>query len=167
MLEYRPGLPIAVIEAKREYAIPGKGMQQAKNYAQRLDVPLAYATNGKGIVEDDRDAGHETENLDSFPGPDELWVRYRAFRGLDARLAADGVALPFNRSLRNFDGSVKEPRYYQRTAINPKFSLIASGCTCKTWCFAIFGWWLLGYASLSPRSSNARFWSSVGVVSCW
>ncbi len=127
MLEYRPGLPIAVIEAKREYAIPGKGMQQAKNYAQRLDVSLAYATNGKGIVEDDRDAGHETENLDSFPGPDELWVRYRAFRGLDARLAADGVALPFNRSLRNFDGSVKEPRYYQRTAINRSVAAILGG----------------------------------------
>lgn len=118
VLEYRPGLPIAIVEAKREYAIPGKGIQQAKRYAHLLDVPLAYSSNGKGIVEDDRDRGRETENLDSFPGPDELWARYRAFKGLDAQLAAAGVALPFNRSLRNFDGSVKEPRYYQRTAIN-------------------------------------------------
>lgn len=118
VLEHRPGLPIAIVEAKREFAIPGKGLQQAKRYAHLLDVSLAYSSNGKGIVEDDRDTGRETENLDSFPGPDELWARYRAFKGLDAQLAAAGVALPFNRSLRNFDGSVKEPRYYQRTAIN-------------------------------------------------
>jgi len=49
----------------------------------------------------------------------------------------------------------------------PKFSLVGSVSACKTWCFAVFGWGLLGYASLSSRSSNARFWSSVGVVSCW
>jgi type I restriction enzyme R subunit len=126
-LEYRPGLPVAVVEAKREYAIPGKGMQQAKNYAELLDLPFAYATNGKGIVEDDRGTGRETENLDSFPGPDELWARYRALKGLDAELPANGVALPFNRSLRNFDGSVKEPRYYQRTAINRSVAAILGG----------------------------------------
>jgi RNA polymerase sigma-70 factor (ECF subfamily) len=51
--------------------------------------------------------------------------------------------------------------------LRPKFSLVRSVSACKTWCFAVFGWGLLGYASLSPRSSNARFWSSVGVVSCW
>ena len=51
VLEFEPGVPIAVVEAKREYAIPGKGLQQAKNYAQLLDLPLAYSTNGKGIVE--------------------------------------------------------------------------------------------------------------------
>lgn len=61
MLEYQPGLPIAVVEAKREHAIAGKGMQQAKNYARLLDVPFAYATNGRGIVEDDRDSGRETD----------------------------------------------------------------------------------------------------------
>jgi type I restriction enzyme, R subunit len=57
VLEHRPGLPIAVVEAKREYAIPGKGLQQAKRYAHLLDVPLAYSSNGKGIVEDDREQG--------------------------------------------------------------------------------------------------------------
>jgi len=43
VLEYRPGLPIAVVEAKREYSFPGQRMQQAKNYAQLLDVPLALS----------------------------------------------------------------------------------------------------------------------------
>lgn len=74
MLEHQPGLPIAVVEAERDYAMPGKGMQQAKNYARLLDVPFAYSTNGKGIVEDDRDSGLEKENLDAFPSPDQLWV---------------------------------------------------------------------------------------------
>jgi type I restriction enzyme R subunit len=127
VLEYRPGLPVAVVEAKREYSIPGKGMQQAKNYAELLDVPFAYATNGRGIAEDDRDTGRETENLDAFPSPDQLWLRYRAFKGLAAELAAGGVALPFNRSLRNFDGTVKEPRYYQRAAINRSVAAILGG----------------------------------------
>jgi type I restriction enzyme R subunit len=127
VLEYRPGLPVAVVEAKREYSIPGKGMQQAKNYAELLDLPFSYATNGRGMVEDDRDTGRETENLNAFPTPDELWMRYRAFKGLDVELAADGVALPFNRSLRNFDGTVKESRYYQRTAINRAVAAILGG----------------------------------------
>jgi type I restriction enzyme, R subunit len=130
VLEYRPGVPVAVVEAKREYAIAGKGMQQAKNYARLLDVSLAYATNGKSIVEDDYATGHETENLDAFPDPDDAWARYRAFKGLDDELASTGVALPFNRSLRNFDGSVKEPRYYQRTAINRSVAAILRGDKC-------------------------------------
>ena len=63
----RAGLPVAVVEAKRRVqTIPGKGLQQAKNYAQLLDLPFAYSTNGKGIVEDDRDTGRE-RNLDGFP----------------------------------------------------------------------------------------------------
>jgi type I restriction enzyme R subunit len=124
VLEYRPGVPVAVVEAKREYAIPGKGLQQAKNYAQLLDLPFAYSTNGKGIVEDDRDTGLENDKLVSFPDPEELWSRYRAWRGITKDPVADGVVVPFNRTLRNPDGSVKEPRYYQRTAINRSVAAI-------------------------------------------
>jgi len=127
VLEYRPGLPIAVVEAKREHAIPGKGLQQGKNYARLLDVPFTYATNGKGIVEDDRGTGRETGTLNEFAGPEELWARFRAYKGLDDELSATGVALPFNRSLRNFDGSAKEPRYYQRTAINRTVAAVLRG----------------------------------------
>ena len=127
VLEYQPGLPIAVVEAKREHSIPGQGLQQAKNYAQLLDVPLAYSTNGKGIVEDDRNTGIERANLTSFPSPDVLWARYREWQGIDEAAVAEGLLLPFNRSLRNPDGSVKEPRYYQRTAINRSVKAILSG----------------------------------------
>jgi type I site-specific restriction endonuclease len=90
VLEYRPGVPIAVVEAKREHAIAGKGLQQAKNYARLLDLPFAYATNGKGIVEDDRDTGLETDNLDAFPGPTRtrlLEHRGRGRRPMETRRA--------------------------------------------------------------------------------
>jgi type I restriction enzyme, R subunit len=127
VLEYEPGVPIAVVEAKRAYAIPGKGMQQAKNYAHLLDVPFAYSTNGKGIVEDDRDTGIENDRLAAFPSPAAMWVRYRAWKGIVDDTVAEGLLLPFNRSLRNPDGSVKEPRSYQRTAINRSVEAIMRG----------------------------------------
>jgi type I restriction enzyme, R subunit len=127
VLEYQPGLPIAVVEAKRSYSIPGKGLQQAKRYASLLDVPFAYSTNGRGIVEDDRNTGIERDDLVGFPSPEVLWARYREWRGLDDELVAEGVLLPFNRALRNPDGSVKEPRYYQRVAINRAVRAILDG----------------------------------------
>lgn len=127
VLEYEPGLPVAVVEAKREYAIPGKGLQQAKDYAGLLDLPFAYSTNGKGIVEDDRDTGLENDKLTAFPTPDQLWTRYRAWKGIVDDSVADGLLFPFNRSLRNPDGTVKEPRYYQRTAINRAVEAILRG----------------------------------------
>jgi type I restriction enzyme, R subunit len=127
VLEYRPGLPVAVVEAKREYSIPGKGLQQAKEYARRLDLPFAYSTNGKGIVEDDRDTGLETDGLVGFPGPEELWSRYRSWKGITDDIASEGALQPFNRALRNADGSVKVPRYYQRTAINRAVAAMLGG----------------------------------------
>lgn len=127
VLEYRPGVPVAVVEAKHEYAIPGKGIQQAKNYAQLLDLPFAYSTNGEGIVEHDRDTGVENEKLVSFPGPEELWSRYRAWKGITEDPVANGLVVPFNRTLHNADGSVKEPRYYQQTAINRSVAAILGG----------------------------------------
>lgn len=127
VLEYEPGVPVAVVEAKREYAIPGKGLQQAKNYAELLDLPFAFSTNGKGIVEDDRDTGLESDKLTAFPTPDEIWKRYRAWKGIVDDSVADALLLPFNRDLRNPDGTVKEPRYYQRTAINRAVQAILAG----------------------------------------
>ena len=127
VLEYRPGVPVAVVEAKRGYSIPGKGMQQAKRYAQLLDLPLAYSTNGKGIVEDDRDTGRETEHLPGFSSPADLWARYRSWKGIVDDSVADALVLPFNRALRTPDGGVKEPRYYQRVAINKAVEAIVAG----------------------------------------
>jgi type I restriction enzyme, R subunit len=95
-------------------------------YAQLLDLPLVYSTNGKGIVEHDYDTGVETR-LAAFPSPDEVWRRYRAWKGLVEDEHAAMLVLPFNRALRNPDGTVKEPRYYQRVAIERALQAILRG----------------------------------------
>ena len=72
LLRYRPDFTLAVVEAKPEYKLPADGLQQAKDYAQILDLKFAYATNGHGIVEHDFLTGKDTD-LETFPSPDELW----------------------------------------------------------------------------------------------
>lgn len=117
LLEITPGFPIAVIEAKRLFKLPGDGPQQAMRYAEMLGLGFAYSTNGRGIVEHDYDTGHQHE-VSELPSPEDLWVRYLAWRGILDSTVADDLVLPFNRDLRNPDGTVKSPRYYQTVAIN-------------------------------------------------
>src|ERR1051325_6155962 len=76
VLFIRQNIPIAVVEAKAEYAHPGKGLQQAMQYAEMMGLKFAYSSNGKGIVEHDFLTGMEC-NLETFPSPDELWGRLR------------------------------------------------------------------------------------------
>ena len=71
LLQYTRDFTIAVVEAKAAYKSPGTGLQQAKDYAEVLDLKFAYATNGEGIVEFDYLTGLERE-LDAFPTPAEL-----------------------------------------------------------------------------------------------
>lgn len=73
LLRYRKDFPLAVVEAKAAYKSPSDGLQQAREYAEILDLPFAYATNGHGIVEFDRLTGLESE-IPTFPTPDELWA---------------------------------------------------------------------------------------------
>ena len=46
LLEYRPNLPIALIEAKSAVKDLGAGMQQGLGYAASLDVPFVFSANG-------------------------------------------------------------------------------------------------------------------------
>ncbi|MFD8562428.1 EcoAI/FtnUII family type I restriction enzme subunit R [Streptosporangium canum] len=125
-LEYRPGVPIAVVEVKRTSIKADDGIEQAKRYAKKLQVPFAYATNGIEIWEIDLDAGTITK-IDSYPAPDELWTRYRRARGLDEGLATDLVLTPFDQTLKNWDNTPKVPRYYQRLAVNKTVEAIGRG----------------------------------------
>ncbi len=125
VLCYKPNIPIAVIEAKSNRRSMGAGMQQALDYAEKLNAPFAITSNGDGFVLHDRTGhGEQTETtlaLNEFPSPDELWARYRRWKGLDS--ATEQVVL------QDFhdDGGGKTPRYYQLNAINATIEAIAKG----------------------------------------
>jgi type I restriction enzyme R subunit len=118
---------LAVIEAKDNSHAVGDGMQQALAYAEALQTPFVFASNGDGFVLHDRTGQSEERetrlSLEGFPGPEELWRRYCRWKGLSddqQRLALQ----PY------YDGSNhKEPRYYQRIAIQKVVEAIAKGQT--------------------------------------
>jgi type I restriction enzyme, R subunit len=126
VLEYSDGLPIAVIEAKRLLRDPADGFEQVKRYAELLDVPFAYATNGQRIIELDARTGAVREVF-GFPSPDALWARYLKDRELAGDAASKLASAPLNADLRNWDGTPKTPRYYQQVAINRAVQAIARG----------------------------------------
>jgi len=120
ILRYRPNLMIAIIEAKASYKNAGDGLQQAKEYAQILDLKFAYSTNGTEIVEHNFITGKET-NLVAFPSPDELWSRLKVHIGLKGsgeqqRFLAPSLRIPG-----------KPLRYYQEIAVNRVIQAILSG----------------------------------------
>ena len=125
ILYYKPNLPIAVIEAKDNRHSVGAGMQQALDYAEILDVPFAYSSNGDAFWEHDRTrkSGQIEREipLHQFPSPDELWARYRASKGY-----TDAQQTVVKQDYYD-DGSRKSPRYYQLVAINRTVDAIARG----------------------------------------
>ncbi|SRR6266568_3443756 len=125
LLYYKPNLPLAVVEAKDNKHNEGDGMQQAVEYAENLDVPFVFTSNGDSFVLHDRtglfDQVEQTIPLDQFPDPEHLYSLYRQWRGIDQ--TSDELA----KSEYYSDGSGKEPRYYQRIAINRTIEAIAKG----------------------------------------
>jgi type I restriction enzyme R subunit len=126
LLHYRPDFRLAIIEAKTAYRKPSDGLQQAMEYAEILGLKFAYSTNGHGIVEHDYITGKQ-QTLDRFPSPAELWSRVRSAEGLTDDKAAEDLLFPFNRELRNPDGSIKVPRYFQEIAIHRAVQAILQG----------------------------------------
>jgi type I restriction enzyme R subunit len=127
VLEY-DGVPVGVVEAKRLHRSAADGMGQAIDYAKRLDVPFAFSSNGAEILLHDRNTGTERE-VDTFPSPDELWTAYVAGRGLRPRAAVTS-RIGYNRTLRTHGGrDVREPRYYQRVAVQRVIEAIDAGRT--------------------------------------
>lgn len=122
---YYQHIAIALIEAKKANVGEAAGMQQALDYASTLDVPFVFSSNGKGFVFHDKtgqSAMLETNlGLDEFPSPSQLWAKYQQWKGLTP--AQEKIVLqPYYD-----DGSGKEPRYYQRNAINATVEAIARG----------------------------------------
>lgn len=117
-----PNNPIAIVEAKDNNKPVGGGLQQAMEYAQILDVKFAYSSNGDAFIEHDFLTGKETEiPLDAFPTKEQLIERLRANNNLTAE-QQHIVDEPYY-----FDQDSKEPRYYQRIAINRTVEAVAKG----------------------------------------
>ena len=114
--------PIAIVEAKDNNHSVSFGLQQAMTYAQMLDVPFAYSSNGDGFQEHDFLTGTERYiSLKDFPTVDELLARWESGANITPEEKAI-IAQPYYSSATSFD-----PRYYQRNAINRTVEAIAKG----------------------------------------
>lgn len=116
ILYYNNHLPIAVVEAKDNNHTIWDGMQQALDYAEILDIPFVYSSNGDGFLEHDGTVEDgEVEKLiklDEFPSPEELYRRYKVWKWIASE---EEVILNYP----NYDDwSGKKPWYYQQIAIN-------------------------------------------------
>ena len=114
--------PIAIVEAKDNKHTVSYGIQQAITYAQMLDVPFAYSSNGDAFYEHDRLTGQERQiDLDKFPSPQELLARYQVEQGVTPS-EMQAINQPYYTSQTTYS-----PRYYQRNAINRTVEAVAKG----------------------------------------
>jgi len=125
ILYYRNDLPIAIIEAKDNNHSVGAGMEQALGYAESLDIPFIYSSNGDAFVEHD---GFSTEGvkereiaLDKFPTPEELYKRYKTAKGITEKIEPI-IAEDYFQEING-----KTPRYFQSVAINRAVEAVAKG----------------------------------------
>ena len=122
VLCHKPNIPLAVVEAKKSRLSMSAGLQQAIRYADLLEVPFSFSSNGDGFVF--RDATltdgvlEQNITLDEFPTPQALWSRYCTWKGwsVDVQRVAEFAYAPS-----------KIPRYYQLNAINRTVEAIAAG----------------------------------------
>jgi len=120
------GVPIAVVEAKDNNHSISHGMQQALGYAEILNIPSAFSSNGDAFASHNKvpadNEDIETEfPLEAFPSPDEVWKRYKKYRNIEED-DEPLVVEPYYQ-----DPSGKAPRYYQSEAINRIVEAVAKG----------------------------------------
>jgi type I restriction enzyme, R subunit len=126
ILYQKANIPIAIIEAKDNRHSVKAGIQQALDYAEILDIPCVFSSNGDGFLFHDRTASGsniETElGLDEFPSPQHLWDKYKKYKN---------IKTPENEKIASqdyyFDGSGRKPRYYQQIAVNRTIEAICNG----------------------------------------
>jgi type I restriction enzyme R subunit len=125
ILSYKLNLPLAVIEAKDNNFSVGAGMQQALEYAEILDIPFAYSSNGDAFLEHDRTVTSGTVTreipLNQFPTPEVLWARYCGAKGWTLSQQQVTTQEYYD------DGLRRSARYYQLIAINRTVDAIARG----------------------------------------
>ena len=125
MLYWKPSVPVAVVEAKDNKHTVSHGLQQALGYAEILQVPSAFSSNGDAFAAHNKVPvdGEDTEtefSLTAFLSPAELWQRYKQFRGIEDKNDLL-VVQPYYE-----DSSSKQPRYYQVEAINRTIEAVAN-----------------------------------------
>lgn len=126
ILYMKPNIPVAVIEAKDNNHPVNSGIQQALGYAETLDIPVAFSSNGDGFIQHDR-SGFSTEiekelSLDEFPSPRQLWEMYKKYKHIETTEEENIATYDYF-----FDGTGRAPRYYQQIAINRSIEAIAKG----------------------------------------
>lgn len=122
LLFYKPNFPLAIIEAKDNNHPVGAGLQQAIEYAEALDVKYVYASNGDGFVEQDLITGDiRNLSLDEFPSPDALYHRYLS-ESNKSDVEEKVMLEPYY-----YVPGYKQPRYYQRIAVNRTVDAVAGG----------------------------------------
>ncbi len=126
VLYYKKNIPLAIIEAKDNNHSLGAGMQQALAYADCLQVPFVFSSNGDGFLFHDQTGlfgkVEQELGLDEFPSPEYLWKLYEQYKGLTTSESKKIVEYPYYD-----DGSGNIPRYYQVNAINKTIEAIARG----------------------------------------
>lgn len=126
ILYMRDNKPLAVVEAKDNKHSVSQGLQQAMTYAQMLDLPFAYSSNGDAFMEHDFLTGLERQlALEDFPSEAELEDRYRAFANHGQGVSQAEEAIIDQAYYTNVN--TYPPRYYQRIAINRSVEAIARG----------------------------------------
>ena len=126
VLYWEPDIPVAVVEAKDNNNTVSQGMQQALGYADILQVPSAFSSNGDAFASHNKVSGTDEDietqfPLSQFPPPEALWQRYKTYRGIEDS-SEELVLQPYHS-----DSSGKEPRYYQIEAINRVVEAVAGG----------------------------------------
>jgi len=124
ILFYKPNVPIAIIEAKDNKHSVKSGIQQALGYANTLDIPFVFSSNGDGFYFHDKTSvDGEIENelsLQEFPSPEILWAKYKQYKGIQSPEVEQIVTQDYFQ-----DGSGRSPRYYQQIAINRTIEAVA------------------------------------------
>lgn len=123
LLSHKPHLPIAIIEAKDNNHPISAGIQQALDYANDLDIPFVYSSNGDGFFEHDKTKSENIETemgLDEFPSPEILWKKYSEWKRIDNK-SEQIITQDF------YYDPGRKPRYYQTVAINRCVEAIANG----------------------------------------
>lgn len=126
ILYYKTNIPIAIIEAKDNNHSVRAGIQQALDYANTLDIPFVFSSNGDGFLFHDKTSNNENLEieiaLNDFPSPEELWNKYKIFKGFSTPEVNKIVEQDYY-----FDSSGRAPRYYQQIAINRTVEAVANG----------------------------------------